>query len=117
MAGKKSVMLHAIKTNRFAECTWILEKIWNRLRNGLNGIHFTDATYSECCIMRGWSVNYPELFSFTSTHDLCDASFTRKGMEQLVMNMYENELESHKADYPTVWNGTSLDEYVWEICK
>jgi hypothetical protein len=92
MAGKKSVMLHAIKTNRFAECTWILEKIWNRIRNGLNGIHFTDATYSECCIMRGWSVNYPELFSFTSTHDLCDASFTRKVMEKLVKYLYENKL-------------------------
>jgi hypothetical protein len=67
--------------------------------------------------MRGWSVNYPELFSFTSTLDLCDASFTRKGMEQLVMTLYENELESRKADYPTVWNGTSLDEYIWKICK
>jgi hypothetical protein len=117
MAGKKSLMLHAIKTNHFPECTWILEKIWARLRAGLDGIHFTDASFRDCAIMRGWSINHEGVFGFTSTHDLCDAWFTRKGMEAIVKRMYENELESRIYDHPKVWAGTTLEDYIWEICK
>lgn len=117
MANKKSVMLHAIKTNRFPEETWIFEQIWKRLRSGLNQVHFENATYRECCIMRGWAINYPECFSFTSTHDLCDASYTKRGMETIASKLYENELNAHKEAYPSVWGDTDLDDYIWNICK
>lgn len=132
MSGKKSVILHAIHTNHFPEMTWILKEIWRRLRSGLNGIHFENATYRECCIMRGWSVNYPELFSFSTTHDLCDASFTKKGMEQLVTNLYANELSEeieNEAEFerrhpeiasiPHVgkkYSEISITEFIFERC-
>ena len=89
----KSAVVHAIKTNRFPEATRILSICWKRCRAGLPGIHFTDATYHEQCMMRGWSINHEGLFSFTSTHDLCDASFSRKGLEQMVRCWYQWELD------------------------
>ena len=132
MAGKKSVILHAIKTNHFPEATWILKRIWERLRAGLNGVHFENATFRECCIMRGWNCNYPELFCFTTTHDLCDASFTKKGMEQLVTNLYVNELSEEIeaeaeferrhpeiASIPRVgkrYSELSITEFIFERC-
>ena len=97
--SKKSVILHAIKTNRFPEATDILKQIWKRLCHGLPGIHFNGDTYpapatrSEICMMRGWSINHPESFSFTTTHDLCDASFTRAGIEKMVRAWYARLLE------------------------
>lgn len=99
--SKKSVVFHAIKTNHFPEATCILRKIWKRIRAGLPGIHFEPsdctsdayATNGEICMMRGWGVNYPDCFSFTATHDLCDATFTRAGMERMVRAWYAHELE------------------------
>lgn len=133
MAGKKSVILHAIRTNHFPEITLILKDIWRRLRAGLPGIHFDYATNREICIMRGWSVNYPELFSFTTTHDLCDASFTRKGIERLVTKLYENEREArieedlefdrlHPEQAGVPWASKRIadmttDEYIFEFCR
>lgn len=133
MAGKRSVILHAIHTNHFPEIALILKEIWRRLRAGLPGIHFDNATNREICIMRGWSVNYPELFSFTTTHDLCDASFTRKGMEQLVTKLYENEREArieeetefdgrHPEQAGVPWASKRItdmttDEYIFEFCR
>lgn len=140
MARTKSVVLHAIKTNHFPEFTWLFKQFWKRLNAFPGhevGIHFsveTDnyANDAEKCIMRGWSVCYPEWFNFTTTHDLCDASFSRKGLELLVKHLYENELNEEKdaayefdrrhpecASIPFVGKRIteySLDEYIWDRC-
>ena len=89
----KSAVAHAIKTNHFPEFTNILSQCWKRACKGFFGTHFPNATFRETAIMRGWSINYEGLFSFTTTHDLCDASFTKKSLEQMVRIWYKNELD------------------------
>lgn len=94
----RSAVAHAIKTNHFPDYTRILSICWRRACNGLMGVHFSDASLREQAIMRGWAVNHEGLFSFTSTHDLCDASYTRKGLETMVRSWYQLEKEQYLED-------------------
>ena len=129
----KSAVAHAIKTNHFPEATRILSICWRRCFKGLPGIHFTDASYHEQCMMRGWSVNHEGLFSFTSTHDLCDASFSKNGLEAMVRQWYRWELERrieedkefnrkhpYMAAIPCAGKALSeytLDEWIFDFCR
>lgn len=128
----KSAVAHAIKTNHFPEATNILKQCWTRVLHRLEGKHFTssEASYQEQCMMRGWSINHEGLFSFTTTHDLCDARFTRKSLEQMVRTWYQWELdetiERDKRDqelfgpfgYATkAPSEYTLDEWIFDVCK
>lgn len=93
------------------------------------GVHFDDASLREQAIMRGWTINHDGLFSFTSTHDLCDASYTRKGLETMVRQWYQWEQEQYlevlaeyERNHPevrgAVWAGKppqemTLDEWIF----
>ena len=89
----KNAVTHAIKTDHFPEATRILAMCWKRACKGLHDMCFHGiASEREICMMRGWSVNHSG-FSFTTTHDLCDASFTKGGLEKMVRQWYQWEHE------------------------
>lgn len=138
----KSAVAHAIKTNHFPEATRILAMCWKRACKGLNGIHFSSdwkdsfyASYAEQCMMRGWSICYESMFGFTTTHDLCDASFTKKDLEQMVRAWYKcdherrieekEEFERKHPEFASIPYATghkdlteyTLDEWIFDFCK
>lgn len=84
-------------------------------------------------MMRGWSVNHEGLFSFTSTHDLCDASFSKGGLEAMVRQWYRWELDwrieedkEFECKHPEVASipyagkpleDYTLDEWIFDFCR
>jgi hypothetical protein len=100
MATKKSLMAHAIKTGHFGEVeTGLLKRLWARACKGFGGLHFEFSPDArECAIMRGWEINYCGDFYFSTTHDLCDAWFTKAGLERMARKMYRRELEARIED-------------------
>jgi hypothetical protein len=128
----KSAVALAIRTNHFPEYTYLLKKVWSRACQGLPGYHFKGLTEREKAILRGWSVNHSDVFYFTTTHDLCDASFTKGGLEKMVRTMYAHELlrrieherefeakHTETAGIPTAskpLHEKSLDEYIFIDC-
>ena len=127
----KSAVSHAIKTNHFTDATRILSMCWKRACKGMPGMCFTGiATEREICMMRGWSVNHAE-FSFTTTHDLCDAGFTKSGLEKMVRQWYrwewelvvedEDDFERRHPEFASIprrgkrIKDMTLDEYIFGV--
>lgn len=129
----KSAVSHAIKTNHFPEATRILSMCWKRACAGMHGMYFGGiATEREICMMRGWSVNHAE-FSLSTTHDLCDAQFTKGGLEKMVRQWYQWEKElriREDEDFERIHpefasipragkpiKEKTLDEWIFDSCR
>ncbi len=86
-------------------------------------------------MMRGWSINHEGLFGFTSTHDLCDASFSKNGLEAMVRQWYrweldqrieeKEEFERKHPEFASIPYATghkdlaeyTLDEWIFDFCR